>query len=323
MKSNAEVIRAFLSGNSDKIVGKYIGCCNHMFMVLNTTIAIRVIGADGIPALLVIDYEYARGFSKITKYANEVLKKCTYNSEHIIIVPIRWGDSWSSIDVAIKELKIRFIDILCNYNVISLRYSCNRTQFINMYNNFKSFLNLIGIKKLNKKISNSIEEVKIIADTEDCITRKALIAALYAKREAARKRKITWKCKKYENLLRRISGLPYLERVRIAFFCDKTRYKRITECLRTIYEYDKYMCYVIPNPYGHDGVITTNIHIMDYDTVSKALKAFIEGRARIGYHVGIYTISEINKSYVKIGCTKFPIQNIKELYSALINGGIK
>lgn len=83
------------------------------------------------------------------------------------------------------------------------------------------------------------------------------------------------------------------------------------------------MCYVIPNPYGHDGVITTNMHIMDYDTVSKALKAFIEGRVLIGYYVGIYVISEITHSYVKIGCTKFPIQNIKELYSALIDGGIK
>lgn len=83
------------------------------------------------------------------------------------------------------------------------------------------------------------------------------------------------------------------------------------------------MCYVIPNPYGYDGVITTNSYTMDYDTVSKALKAFIEGRARIGYHVGVYVISEINHSYVKIGCTKFPIQNIKELYSALIDGGIK
>lgn len=323
MKSNTEVITKFLNGNSEKVVGKYIGCCNHMFMVLNTTSAIRVIGADGIPALLVMDYKYASGFSKIKKYTDELLKKCTYNSERIIIVPIRWGDNWTSTDIPIKELKTRFIDRLCNYNVSSLRYSCNRTQFIDTYNNFKSFLNLIGIKKLNKKISNAIEEVKIIADTEDRITRKALLFALYAKREAARKRKITYKCKKYENLLRRISGLPYLERVRIAFFCDKDRYKRITECLRTIYEYDKDMCYVIPNPYDHDGVITTNLYTMNYDTVSKALKAFIEGRARIGYYVGVYVISEINHSYVKIGCTKFPIQNIKELYSALINGGIK
>lgn len=323
MKSNTEVITTFLNGSSEKVVGKYISCHNHMFIVLNTTIAIRVIGADGIPALLVIDYKYTSGFSKIDKYTDELLKKCTYNSERIIIVPIRWGDNWTSTDIPIKELKTRFIDRLCNYNVSSLRYSCNRIQFIDTYNNFKSFLNIIGIKKLNKKISNSIEELKIIADTDDGITRKALIEALYAKREAARKRKIAWKCKKYENLLRRIRGLSYLERVRIAFFCDKTRYKRITECLRTIYEYDKDMCYVIPNPYGHDGVITTNIHIMDYDTVSKALKAFIEGRVRIGYHVGIYVISEITHSYVKIGCTKIPMQNIKALYSALIDGGIK
>lgn len=294
-----------------------------MFIVLNTTTAIRVIGSDGIPALLVVDYKYTSGFSKIKKYTDELLKKCTYSSERIIIVPIRWGDNWTSTDIPIKELKTRFIDRLCNYNVSSLRYPCNRTQFIDTYNNFKSFLSLIGIKKLNKKISNSIEELKIIADTDDRITRKALIEALYAKREAARKRKITYKCKKYEKFLHRIRGLSYLEMVNLAFFCDKTRYKRITECLRTIYEYDKDMCYVIPNPYGYDGVITTNSYTMDYDTVSKALKAFIEGRARIGYHVGVYVISEINHSYVKIGCTKFPIQNIKELYSALINGGIK
>lgn len=62
-----------------------------MFIVLNTTTAIRVIGADGIPALLVVDYKYTSGFSKIKKYTDELLKKCTYNSERIIIVPIRWG----------------------------------------------------------------------------------------------------------------------------------------------------------------------------------------------------------------------------------------
>lgn len=37
-----------------------------------------------------------------------------------------------------------------------------------------------------------------------------------------------------------------------------------------------------------------------------------------GHHIGLYTIQEIKPGYVKIGCHKIPMQNIRELYSALI-----
>ena len=57
---------------------------------------------------------------------------------------------------------------------------------------------------------------------------------------------------------------------------------------------------------------------MDFRTVRAMLKAWKAEKVKVGQHVGPYTIQEIKPGYVKIGCHKIPMQNIRELYSALV-----
>lgn len=57
---------------------------------------------------------------------------------------------------------------------------------------------------------------------------------------------------------------------------------------------------------------------MDGDTARALLKAWKAGRVKVGQHIGPYTLLEMTAAYVRIGCHKIPTQNIRELYSVLI-----
>lgn len=165
-----------------------------------------------------------------------------------------------------------------------------------------------------------IEELAVIAnETEDRKKRNELISGLMAKREAAAKRKAAAEKRKHAEFLKQFSDVPYLDLIRIAYW-DRFRPEVSHETratLRGIFNPDNSLSYVVPELSGED-VITTQGVSMDCRTVRALLKAWKAGRVSVGHHIGPYTIYEIKPGYVKIGCHKIPMQNIRELYSALI-----
>lgn len=167
-----------------------------------------------------------------------------------------------------------------------------------------------------------IEELAVIAnETEDRKKRNELIAGLTAKREAVEKRKAAAEKRKHAEFLKQFSDVPYLDLIRIAYW-DRFRPEVSHETratLRGIFNPDNSLSYVVPRLSG-DGVITTQGIYMDGNTVRALLKAWKAGRVKVGQHIGPYTLMELTSAYVKIGCHKIPMQNIRELYSVLIDG---
>ena len=161
----------------------------------------------------------------------------------------------------------------------------------------------------------------IANEKEDRKKRNELISGLMAKREAAAKRKAAAEKRKHAEFLKQFSDVPYLDLIRIAYW-DRFRPEVPHETratLRGIFNPDNSLYYVVPEFLG-DGVITTQDVRMDGRTVRALLKAWKAEKVKVGQHVGPYTIQEIKPGYVKIGCHKIPMQNIRELYSALIGG---
>ena len=289
------------------------------FKSYRTTIGVKTPGKDGRPVLLIAD----RSFSRTTgEHISALRAACPYPSNHIIRVPFTWGDVWYKHEYCIDDLLHRFIDLLSDWKIDKLKYAESRRNFLRVYGDFSSFLELVAPKRPAKAILQKIEELAAIAnETEDRKKRNELISGLTAKREAAAKRKAAAEKRKHAEFLKQFSDVPYLDLIRIAYW-DRFRPEVSHETratLRGMFNPDNSLSYVVPELSGED-VITTQDVRMDGRTVRAMLKAWKAGRVKVGQHIGPYTLLEMTAAYVRVGCHKIPMQNIRELYSALIEG---
>lgn len=321
MKLNREIFhRFFYAGETENAQGRaMVSFHGWTFKSYSTTIGIKTPGKDGRPVLLIADFHFS---STTSAHLSALRAACPYPADHIIAVPFDWCDAWYNRENCIDDLLRRFIDRLSNRKIDQLKYAENRLAFLRVYRNFSSFLELVAPKRPAKAILQKIEELAAIAnETEDRKKRNELISGLTAKREAAAKRKAAAEKRKHAEFLKQFNDVPYLDLIRIAYW-DRFRPEVPHETratLRGIFNPDNSLSYVVPELSGED-VITTQDVRMDWRTVRALLKAWKAGKVKVGQHVGPYTIQEIKPGYVKIGCHKIPMQNIRELYSALIEG---
>lgn len=287
------------------------------FKSYRTTIGVKTPGKDGRPVLLIADSSFSRTTGE---HISALRYACPYPSSHIIRVPFEWGDGWYKRENCISDLLQRFIDRLSDWKIDKLKYAESRRNFLRVYGDFSSFLELVAPKRPAKALLQKIEELAAIAnETEDRKKRNELISGLMAKREAAAKRKAAAEKRKHAELLKQFGDVPYLDLIRITYwgyFRPEVPYEtRVILC--NIFNPDNSLSYVVPRLSG-DGVITTQGIYMEGDTVRALLKAWKAGRVKVGQHIGPYTLQEMTAAYVRIGCHKIPMQNIRELYSALI-----
>lgn len=157
------------------------------FKSYRTTIGVKTPGKDGRPVLLIADSSFSRTTSA---HLSALRAACPYTSGHIIRVPFEWGDVWYKREYCIDDLLQRFIGRLSDWEIDRLKYVESRRNFLRVYGDFSSFLELVAPKRPAKAVMQKIEELAVIAnETEDRKKRNELIAGLTAKREAAAKRK--------------------------------------------------------------------------------------------------------------------------------------
>nr|DAO05360.1 MAG TPA: hypothetical protein [Bacteriophage sp.] len=321
MKLDREIFHKFFyAGETENAKGRAsVSFYGRTFKSYSTTIGIKTPGKDGRPVLLIADSSFSNTTSA---HLSALRAACPYTSSHIIRVPFEWGECWYDDNKGIQDLLRRFINQLSDYEwkIDQLKYAKNRRDFLSTYYNFSRFLELVAPKRPNKEIIRKIEELATIArETEDRKKRNELISGLTAKREAAAKRKAAAEKRKHAELLKQFKDVSYLDNIRIAYWeyfrPEVSHETRAT--LRGMFNPDNSLSYVVPELSGED-VITTQDVRMDGRTVRALLKAWKAGKVKVGQHVGPYTIQEIKPGYVKIGCHKIPMQNIRELYSVLI-----
>lgn len=320
MNFNLEIFHKFFYSDEDKNEeGRAaVSFYGWTFKSYNTTIGIKTPGKDGRPVLLIAD----SFFSNTTRRHIQALRSaCPYPADHIIPVSFNWCDGWYKKENSINELLQRFINKLSGWKIDNLKRIESRRDFLRIYSNFIRFLELVAPNHPDKATLQKIEEVAIIAkENEDRKKRNALISRLTAKRDAAMKRKLAEEKRKYAELLKQFSDVPYLDKIRIAFFRPEGIGETARADLRHIFNPDGSLSYVIPSPCGSEYVTTTQGINMDYHTVRRALKAWKDGRIRIGQLIGQYPITGLTEEYVTIGCHKIPMQNVRELYSVLVDG---
>lgn len=322
MKLNREIFHKFFYAGEDengraKSNTSFYGWT---FKSYSTTIGIKTPGKDGRPVLLIAD----SAFSATTGgHISALRAACPYTSSHIIRVPFEWGDVWFKREHCIEGLLQRFVNILSNWEVGDMKYVKTQREFLVTYHNFRRFLELVAPKRPHKAILKKIEDLAAVAnEMKDRKRRNELISGVLAKREAARKRKAAAEKRKYAEVLKQFSDVSYLDLIRITYW-DNFRPEVTYETrliLHCAINPGNSLSYIVPEVSG-DGVITTQGVCMDGDTVRRMLKAWKAGKVKVGQHVGPYTIEEIKPGYVQIGCHKIPMQNIRELYSALVEGG--
>lgn len=322
MKLNHEIFHKFFyAGETENAKGRAsVSFYGKTFKSYNTTIGIKTPGKDGRPVLLIADSSFSNTTSA---HLSALRAACPYPADHIIDVPFELGDYWYDDNKGIQDLLYRFINQLSDYEwkLDLLRYAENRRNFLRIYSNFLRFLELVVPKRPDKAILQKIEEIATIArETEDRKKRNELISGLTAKREAVEKRKAAAEKRKHAEFLKQFSDVPYLDLIQIAYW-DHFRPEVSHETratLRGIFNPDNSLSYVVPELSGED-VITTQGVSMDCRTVRALLKAWKAGRVKVGQHIGPYTLMELTSAYVKIGCHKIPMQNIRELYSVLVD----
>ncbi|MEI3002263.1 MAG: hypothetical protein V8T86_15415 [Victivallis sp.] len=321
MKLNHEIFHKFFYSGEDESgrAKSNTSFYGWTFKSYNTTIGIKTPGKDGRPVLLIADSSFSNTTSA---HLSALRAACPYTSSHIIWVPFEWGDGWYKRENCISDLLQRFIDRLSQWRVDRLKYAESRRDFLSMYHNFLTLVELVAPKRPAKAILQKIEELAIIAkENEDRKKRNDLISGLTAKREAAAKRKAAAEKRKHAELLKQFSDVPYLDKIRIAYWGDfrpEVPYETRAILCR-IFNPDGSLSYVIPELSG-EYVITTQGISMPCHLVRALLKAWKAGRVKVGQHIGPYTLREMAAGYVQIGCHKIPMQNIRELYSALVEG---
>lgn len=322
MKLNHEIFHKFFyAGETENAKGRAsVSFYGKTFKSYNTTIGIKTPGKDGRPVLLIADSFFSNTTSG---HLSALRAACPYPADHIIAVPFEWGDYWYDDNKGIQDLLRRFINQLSDYEwkIDQLKYAKNRRYFLRIYANFIRFLELVAPKRPNKEIIRKIEELSTIArETEDRKKRNDLISGLTARREVAAKRKAAAEKRKHAELLKQFKDVPYLDKICIAYWEDfRPEVPHETRAiLRRIFNPDNSLSYVVPELSG-EYVITTQGISMDCRTVRALLKAWKAGRVKVGQHIGPYTLMELTSAYVKIGCHKIPMQNIRELYSVLVD----
>ncbi|MBS1453411.1 MAG: hypothetical protein HP002_08540 [Lentisphaeria bacterium] len=319
MKLDTTIFHKFFYAGEDEscIAKSATSFSGWTFKSYNTTIGIKTPGKDGRPVLLIADSSFSNTTSA---HLSALRAACPYTSSHIIRVPFEWGDGWYKRENCISDLLQRFIDRLSQWRVDQLKYAESRRDFVRMYHNFLAFIGLVA-KRPAKKVLQKIEEMAVIADeTEDRKKRNDLISGLTAKREAAAKRKAAAEKRKCAALLEPVRDLPYLAKIRVAYW---TSFRPdishdIRSALRTVLNPLNNLSFVVPE--NEERVVTSQGVYMDCHTVRIALKAWKAERIHAGQHIGPYTLREMTAGYVQLGCHKIPMQNIRELYSALVEG---
>lgn len=323
MKLNHEIFHKFFyAGETENAKGRAsVSFYGRKFKSYNTTIGIKTPGKDGRPVLLIADSSFSNTTSA---HLSALRAACPYPADHIIDVPFELGDYWYDDNKGIQDLLYRFINQLSDYEwkLDRLRYTENRRNFLRIYSNFLRFLELVVPKRPDKAILQKIEEIATIArETEDRKKRNDLISGWTSKREVAAKRKAAAEKRKHAELLKQFKDVSYLDKIRIAYWENfRPEVPHETRAiLRRIFNPDNSLSYVIPE-LSDACVITTQGVSMDCNTVRTLLKAWKAGRVKVGQHIGPYTLMELTSSHVKIGCHKIPMQNIRELYSVLVDG---
>lgn len=226
-------------------------------------------------------------------------------------VPMEYGNHHFSLEACIN----RIVKNLDYYSNSKLSLKANRESYI------QSFKQL-------QYINENIQDVDSIVIEQykpmfDLLSNSDEVKQLKAKlKEKAKQDRI--KAEKELNEL--LNQYNYLDLIQFAYdynssihFDDCQKEKAMQNKIRKALNPQNDLSFVwIEN----ENTVKTSKNIkMSIDIVKTGLKLWKHNKVKHGYKIDYYTVLEVRKDYVQIGCHKIPVDNIKALYEKIFSNG--
>lgn len=242
------------------------------------------------------------------RHISHLINACPFS---YLRVPMEYGNHHFSLEACIN----RIIKNLDYYSNSKLSLKANRESYI------QSFKQLQFINDNIQDIDSSvIEQYKPMFDLlNDSLEVKQLKAKL---KEKAKQDRI--KTEKELNEL--LNKYDYLDLAQFAFeiqhakivFDDYKTDRELSARVRKILNPNNDLSFVWIDE--NENIVKTSKNItMPMDIVRTGLKLWKHNKVKHGYKVDCYTVLEVRKDYVQIGCHKIPIENIKALYEKIFS----
>lgn len=241
------------------------------------------------------------------RHIGNLISSCPFS---FLRVPMGYGNHYFSLDSCIN----RIVKNLDDYSNSKLSLKANREGFIQSFNQLQ-YIN----DNIQDVDSSLIGQYKPMFDLlNDSLEVKQLKAKL---KEKAKQEK--FKAEKELNEL--LNQYDYLDLAQFAF--DIYHAKIVFDDYKTDREMSARVKKVL-NPNNdlsfvwieNENTVKTSKNIrMPMDIVRAGLKLWKHNKVKHGYKVGCYTVLEVRKDYVQIGCHKIPTENIKALYEKVFS----
>lgn len=224
-------------------------------------------------------------------------------------VPMEYGNHYFSLEACIK----RIVKNLEDYSNSKLSLKANREGFIQSFNQLQ-YIN-DNIQDIDSSLIEQYKPMFDLLNNSDEV--KQLKAKL---KEKAKQDRI--KAEKELNEL--LNQYEYLDLAQFAFdihhakivFDDYKTDRELSARVRKILNPNNDLSFAWIDE--DENIVKTSKNIkMTMDIVRTGLKLWKHNKIKHGYRVGYYTVLEVRKDYVQIGCHRIPIENIKALYEKI------
>lgn len=226
-------------------------------------------------------------------------------------VPMEYGNHYFSLEACIK----RIVKNLEDYSNSKLSLKANRESYIQSFNQLQ-YIN-DNIQDIDSSLIEQYKPMFDLLNNSDEV--KQLKAKL---KEKAKQDRI--KAEKELNEL--LNQYEYLDLAQFAFdihhakivFDDYKTDREVSARVRKILNPSNDLSFAWIDE--DENIVKTSKNIkMPMDIVRTGLKLWKHNKVKHGYRVGCYTVLEVRKDYVQIGCHKIPMENIKALYEKIFS----
>ncbi len=285
--NNSQVAHAFFYQNeTGKTKGKSLSCDfeNNKFWSYSTVIAEITTGLKGQDVLII---SYNNHSNTTSKHIGKVRSACPFGYENIVQLPTTRGSN--CIDIEYKVNK--WIEYLKNFDEKLFTRQENRIEYSNIYNQLIKINKVLYKFKMPKKIINTYNLLN------DNIKIKEL-------KEKQKQLKEYFKDFMSKNTFSEACNFAW------SYGYNNKAEKDLKTKLKKYLQHQKDISLI----WFDDDIVKTSQNIrVDRKEVETCLKLWKNEKLKHGQKIGMYTVMEVNKNYIKVGCHKITSQNLNLL----------
>lgn len=246
-------------------------------------------------------------FSNTTaKHLGELRRACPFNTYYL---PQKYGNSDFYANEIIETLK-HYLDY---FSKAKLSQKYNRESFTTAYEQLHSTLQLAMFKEHFKDIKKTLKSYESLYNDINNPEKLKELKAIQAKREKQQREKLK---KQLNKIFKTYDYLTIIENA-YHYYYDNAKSifdKETRDSIKKYLNPKNDLSFVW---FENDAVRTSQHITVDKKEAITLLKLWLKGKVKHGMTISHYTVLEVMPEYVKIGCHKIPVENLKALAAAM------